>query len=460
MTDLPRGWEEATLGEILLRIEAGKSFRCQARPSRHDEWGIIKVSAMTWGEFREEENKAIEPDTVPDVANEIKPGDILLSRANTEAYVGASVLVGECRPQLLLSDKSLRLIPSPSIDRRWLAHLLSSPDMRREISRRATGTKDSMRNISQNSLRDIRVLVPPLAEQHRIVSTLEDHLSRLEKAQLLTRRTHKRIEHLRTSILRSYFAELSSESNLCHRLGDVATIASGQTPKGLAEFVTPTLEPGFVPYYKVGDMNLLDDRYVRQSRTYLSHKAVKQLKLHVRPAGTVLIPKRGGAIHTNKKRIMQFPGAYDLNTMGIIPSESIHPVYLWYWMQNLDLSSLADGSNVPQINTPDLSELLIPVPILTHQESMVAELDTTIATLDQLSRVPLTERPVSLRRALLTEAFRGRGVEQDPADEPASVLLERIQAERAAQGPSERKRRTPPAARQVNVENAHQETLL
>jgi type I restriction enzyme S subunit len=206
MIDLPNGWAEATLGDLLLGIEAGKSFRCEARPAGPDEWGVIKVSAMTWGEFRETENKAVRSDIKIDPANEIKPGDILLSRANTEAYVGASVLVEECRSRLLLSDKSLRLIPSPSLDRHWFAYLLSSPRIRDEISRRATGTKESMHNISQGSLREIPVLVPPIVEQRRIVAETEQYLTRLENAEQVARSALSRSRKLRKALLVKAFS--------------------------------------------------------------------------------------------------------------------------------------------------------------------------------------------------------------------------------------------------------------
>src|SRR6266496_3984722 len=127
MSDLPPGWSHATIGDLLLRIEAGKSFRCETRPASLSEWGIIKVSAMTWGAFREDENKAVPAgvDFNPDY--EIKPGDILVSRANTEEYVGAPVMVDGCRSHLLLSDKSLRLVASDHLNSRWLYYMLSSP---------------------------------------------------------------------------------------------------------------------------------------------------------------------------------------------------------------------------------------------------------------------------------------------------------------------------------------------
>lgn len=71
---------------------------------------------MTWGTFLENEQKAVPSAAAVDPTNEIKPDDLLLSRCNTTELVGATVLVGNCRPRLLLSDKSLRLEPSPLIE--------------------------------------------------------------------------------------------------------------------------------------------------------------------------------------------------------------------------------------------------------------------------------------------------------------------------------------------------------
>lgn len=107
------------LDELVDDISAGKSFGGSAAPARPEEWGIIKVSAMTWGQFRAEENKAVSDERI-DPRYEIRSGDLLVSRANTSEYVGASVLVGEVRPRLLLSDKSLRLVPKSGVDPRWL----------------------------------------------------------------------------------------------------------------------------------------------------------------------------------------------------------------------------------------------------------------------------------------------------------------------------------------------------
>ncbi|KGN37614.1 restriction endonuclease subunit S [Knoellia subterranea] len=145
-----------TLGELAPTISAGKSFGAANAPAKVDEWGIVKVSAMTWGTFDPNQNKAV-PAELVDPRYEIRPGDLLVSRANTSEYVGASVLVGEVRPRLLLSDKSLRVTPRSGVKSEWLWRALQAPSARRQISAQATGTKDSMRNISQASLRSVRL---------------------------------------------------------------------------------------------------------------------------------------------------------------------------------------------------------------------------------------------------------------------------------------------------------------
>lgn len=157
------------LDTLINDISAGRSFGFTNAPASDDEWGIIKVSAMTWGEFKPDENKAV-PTGCIDRRFEIREGDLLVSRANTADYVGASVLVGPVRPKLLLSDKSLRLTPKDNVRAEWLWRALQAPSARRQISGLATGTKDSMRNISQSSLRQILLPKSGNADQDRALA--------------------------------------------------------------------------------------------------------------------------------------------------------------------------------------------------------------------------------------------------------------------------------------------------
>jgi type I restriction enzyme, S subunit len=167
--DIPATWHVVSLDLLIDRIEAGKSVRTTGRPAEPDEWGVIKVSAISWGEFREQENKAVTDRALINPRYEVRSGDLLLSRANTADLVGATVLVGKTRPQLLLSDKSLRLVPRKHVDKAWLNLALRSPLSRAQFSERATGTSESMRNLSQPKILSTTLALPPFDEQREIV---------------------------------------------------------------------------------------------------------------------------------------------------------------------------------------------------------------------------------------------------------------------------------------------------
>lgn len=200
------GDRRVLLADLVFRIEAGKSLGGASAPARDGEWGIIKVSAMTSGDFRQGENKAIPTDRV-NPKYEIRPGDLLVSRANTAEYVGASVIVGEdVRPRLLLSDKSLRILPRPGVDSTWLWRALQSPTAPSQISAHATGTKDSMRNISQKSLLQVHLSSADLPTQREMVSRYSaiDASGRALDAELARVRT--RGDALKRAVLAAAFS--------------------------------------------------------------------------------------------------------------------------------------------------------------------------------------------------------------------------------------------------------------
>lgn len=194
-----------SLGELVTDITAGKSFGSARGAAAEGEWGIVKVSAMTWGAFKPEENKAVAPE-LADPRFEIRQGDLLVSRANTSEYVGASVLVGPVRPRLLLSDKSLRLTPHNSVNAEWLWRALQAPSARRQISALATGTKDSMRNISQSSLRQILLPAADPAAQERAVQRFAMVKGSVAAAQSSIAAQRRRSSFLRQSLFSAAFS--------------------------------------------------------------------------------------------------------------------------------------------------------------------------------------------------------------------------------------------------------------
>ncbi|WP_405612645.1 restriction endonuclease subunit S [Streptomyces sp. NBC_00076] len=204
-TSTPAHWRWGNLGDVIARIETGRSLPRERRPAQENEWGVIKASAMTWGNFNNDEHKAVQAGTHIDPRHEIMQNDILVSRANTAVHVGASVLVGECRPQLLLSDKSLRLVPKEGIEKTWLIHVLSSPYVRKQISSMATGTLKSMRNITQQNLMRAQIPIPPREEQLIIGDAINDDLKRIDRLTEQIESLQFQSEHLRQSLLTRAF---------------------------------------------------------------------------------------------------------------------------------------------------------------------------------------------------------------------------------------------------------------
>lgn len=171
---LPQGWCWASLDQLLVEIEAGLNFKCEERPPRPGEVGIVKVSAVTWGEFDEDESKTILDESRIDLRCQIREGDFLFSRANTLGLVGAPVVVRSINRTLLLSDKVLRFRFAAPLEQ-WMYYVLRSPWGRQEIESRSTGNQLSMRNITQENIRRIRVPLPPRAE----LQELERRLAKL-----------------------------------------------------------------------------------------------------------------------------------------------------------------------------------------------------------------------------------------------------------------------------------------
>ncbi len=171
LEDLPR----VVLGELLLGIEAGKSIQTSERLASEHEIGVLKVSAVSWTEFRAKEAKAIDGNYTPDDRHFVKQGDVLISRANTVELVGAVVRVERDYPNRLLSDKTLRLVLDENrVHSNYLIHVLRMPEAREHIEGNATGTSDSMRNISQDTIRAVPVPLPTMEEQIRIANRLNE----------------------------------------------------------------------------------------------------------------------------------------------------------------------------------------------------------------------------------------------------------------------------------------------
>jgi type I restriction enzyme S subunit len=159
----PKGWPVTPLGDVIETVVGGRNLQAG---NGNSPYRIMKVSAVTSGVLRPEESKPAPDDYSPPSQHFVRDGDFLFSRANTRELVGAVAIAHSPPENLLLPDKIWRI--SWKLDRFHpiYAHaLLRTAEVRRIFAIIASGTSDSMKNISQAKLLRIPVIAPPIGLQ-------------------------------------------------------------------------------------------------------------------------------------------------------------------------------------------------------------------------------------------------------------------------------------------------------
>jgi type I restriction enzyme S subunit len=229
------------------------------------------------------------------------------------------------------------------------------------------------------------------------------------------------------------------------------------------------------PYFflKVSDMNLPgNEKYITTSNNCTNDNAAERIRAKIHPPGTIIFPKIGGAIATNKRRILTKGSAIDNNCLGIIFSSEVDIEWAFLLLTTIDFTRYQAGTAVPALQQSVLEQIPVALPPLAEQHRIVAKVDELMALCDRLeaareqreatrdrlaaaslarlnapdpgtfqddTRFALGTLPAlttrrdqikPLRQAILNLAVRGKLVPQDPKDEPASELLKRIAAEK------------------------------
>ena len=173
-------------------------------------------------------------------------------------------------------------------------------------------------------------------------------------------------------------------------IGSVASAVSG--------YAFPTAlqgQEGSLPFYKVSDMNSVGNEIeMHNSNNYVTPYLAKEKKWTVFPQGTVIFPKIGAAIATNKKRILSIPAIFDNNVMGLVCGERIIPKYLFYLLSTIDISKWASLSNPPSITKDMVLDEKIPLPSIEKQELIVAELDGYQNIIRNAAEITRIYRPI------------------------------------------------------------------
>lgn len=212
------------------------------------------------------------------------------------------------------------------------------------------------------------------------------------------------------------------------RLGSIGDWGAGATPsRSIPEYYA-----GNIPWLKTGDLN---DDYVVSIPESISNLALEKTSVRLNPAGSVLIAMYGATI--GKVGILTFPATTNQACCACLPIE-IFNEYLFYFLmsQKIAFVKQGEGGAQPNISKEKIVSTFMPLPPLEEQYRIVKRIKRLLPYIEKYKEAYTsvtflnTTFPDQLKKSILQEAVQGRRVSQNPNDEPASILLERIRAEK------------------------------
>jgi type I restriction enzyme S subunit len=432
VTELPRAWAWATLGEVCEKLQYG--WTTKAEPTG-EGLKLLRTTDITRGaiDWSKVPRCTIEP---PDPSKYLlHAGDIVVSRAGS---VGASARIRDVADAVFASY--LIRLRTKEVDSSYLGWFLKSPQYWRQIEAASAGI--ALQNVNATKLASLRLPVAPLAEQRRIVAAIEEQLSRLEAARSLLSTALARARSLRVAVLDRLFSETWPSETL----GALATLADGPFGSNLKTSHYVSEGPRVVRLQNVGD------GFFRDERAHITQEHFDQLSKHAVEPGDIVAASLGEeAPRACLVPAWLGPAVVKADCVRIRPGERVLNAYVMWALNSQPVKQQAasriKGIGRPRLGVGGLRALRIPVPPIAAQKRACAEIEVIMSSTRTLEKrvdaaLSLAE---ALRRSTLSGAFRGELTPQDPDDEPASVLLARIgRPDRSADFSTAERERTPP----------------
>lgn len=253
--------------------------------------------------------------------------------------------------------------------------------------------------ITREMLQSLMLVVPPLPEQRRIAAILD----KADALRTQRREALAQLDRLAQAIFVEMFGDPVTNTKGWHvrPLEEVADFFAGNSLPDGQKYTDQ--EAGYF-LMRVSDMNLPGNEKTIKRCLYWS--MVGGSRAGTCPMNSIVIPKRGGAIGTNKKRITGRATILDPNLMAIHPKAGIISLaYLFQWFHGFDLTSISSGSSVPQLNKQDLAQLNIQVPDFGSQQDFSVRMERIEAL--KASASAALDMTDSLFMSLQHRAFRG-----------------------------------------------------
>ena len=315
------------------------------------------------------------------------------------------------------------------IDNKYIFYFLQTSDFRNIFSYNKNGL---IGGVSVNKLKNIEIPLPPLAEQGRIVAKIEELFAGIDAGVENLKSVKNQIALYRQSVLKSFLSGFATDTLANHVDMCLGKMLDKEKNKGT---LFPYLRNKNVRWKNFDLDDLLEMRFEESEEERYS---IQRGDLVVCEGG-----EPGRCAVWENDNVIKFQKALH----RLRPHDNMNVYFLMYvFMLNIQAKNwdrFFTGSTIKHLTGEALKNLQIPIPTLAEQERIVAEIESRFERADALETA--VDRALNdaekLKQAVLKKAFRGELVPQNPDDEPASVLLDRIRAARASELPAKKGKR-------------------
>lgn len=443
---LPDGWVEVTLSDVCTKPQYGWT----SKAGKEGKIKYLRTTDISNGDLNWETVPFCieEPDNIDKY--QVRKNDILVSRAGS---VGLSFRITEdVTFPAAFASYLIRFQPTQVALPKLVEYFLQSNAYWDQISDFSSGI--AIPNINGSKLETLVLPLPPLAEQARVVLALDRLMARVQSAQEQLATVPKLLKRFRQSVLSAAVSGKLTEDWREGEKGDwVETTLievvkekprNGFSPQP-ANHVTKTLSLTLSATTS-GTFNPKHFKYIDATIPLDSHLWLKK--------GDILIQRANSLDFVGTAAIYDqadYKFIYPDLMMKVTANSKILPQFLLYSLSNEDVrkyfreNATGTTGNMPKINQGVVMNTPISLPPISEQNEIVARVSNLWDWADKLeASYKLAKRQLdALPAGILAKAFAGELTEQDPTDEPAQVLLERIRAERLQQPKESKPKRVP-----------------
>lgn len=398
----PKEWQNYKFGDICTRVKESYS------PVKGGHTPYIGLEHLAQG-FPIFVGMGVESE-VKSSKTAFKIGDILFGKLRPYLRKAAQATFnGVCSTDILVF-RSLECCESNFL--KYLVHTDQFVDYAKSTTSGAQHPRTSW-----PSLKKFRLSLPTLPEQKQIAQILSTVQRAIEEQKRIIDTTTE----LKKALMQKIFTEglrdepqKQTEIGLVPESWEVLTVDAVCTIKASAmsyqqlESAASVTNGVRVYGVKVSDMNLPGNEIEFVSANLERQLSETETQKRTVPENSIVFPKRGAAIATNKKRLTTCPTVLDPNLLAVTPNKEVNFKYLFHWFNTFDLKKVTDPGPTPQLNKKDIAPLKFPMPPIEEQDAIAAAIDVveTKLTINARKQVALQDLFRTLLHELMTAKTR------------------------------------------------------